>query len=339
MEKGRTGEALDAFRQSTRSDSACLPAWNDLAVLEASRGDLDAARATLEHALAIRSDVSVLIRNLEKVRSRQARLAYDSAFGTVTSLSPLALEWNKTLSAPREVAPSKPDTQSRALAAAREELRGLSGLLRDSLARKDAQIARLQGELDRLAAVAKPPASVPAAVVAAAEPPRKTIQPRVAAAPTPAPVPTPTPASATAPASSSVLSLVPVSDTIAALAHVAPESVSPSREGPLQSVLAWARAWSARDVDAYLAFYVSDFHPQDLDRPSWEAKRRERIMAPKSIRVDVQDQKLTMISSDHAEVVYRQVYQTEGSRLTSRKKIELTLVDGYWKILQEKEVR
>jgi len=104
-------------------------------------------------------------------------------------------------------------------------------------------------------------------------------------------------------------------------------------------VLAWARAWSARDVDAYLAFYVSDFHPQDLDRPSWEAKRRERIMAPKSIRVDVQDQKLTMISSDHAEVVYRQVYQTEGSRLTSRKKIELTLVDGYWKILQEKEVR
>jgi hypothetical protein len=92
-------------------------------------------------------------------------------------------------------------------------------------------------------------------------------------------------------------------------------------------------------VDAYLAFCVPDNHPQDLDRPGWEAKRRQRILAPKSIRVEVQDPKLAMLSPDHAEIVYRQIYQTEDSKLTSRKRIGLTLVDGYWKILLEKEAR
>ena len=50
------------------------------------------------------------------------------------------------------------------------------------------------------------------------------------------------------------------------------------------AITRWAQAWSARDVDAYLAAYASDFTADGMTRANWEAQRRARITAPKTHR-------------------------------------------------------
>lgn len=296
-QKGRKTEALDLFRRLTEEDSTNLEAWNNRAGLEAALGDLDAACASLEHALAVRPDLSVVSRNLEKVRSRQARLAYDSAFGTSGKLEPLALELRQSMSSdPDSDLRKEVDSLQTALESAKDDARR-ADRWRDSVADKDREIAQLRANQ----------AVSGAAVVASTGPVPKTVPPTVR--------------------------------TVLAEPRTAPATPPASRPQPLDAVMAWAKAWSDRDVDAYLAAYVAEYHPPGLSHGDWVVKRRDRVRAPKWIKLEVQDPKVTRTAPNRAEVVYRQVYQTEDSRLTSRKRIGLTFVDGQWRIEEEKEAR
>lgn len=293
---GRKTEALALLRRLTAEDSSDLAAWNDQAALQAELGDLDGARISLEHALVVRPDVAVLSRNLEKICSRQARMAYDSAFGTPSRLEPLSLELRSVPAVEGNAERSvETDSLRQALACANLEAVEVAGL-RDSLADRDKQIARLES--------ARPPTG--SAIVAAAAPVARAAVP---AARPPAP------------------------------ARRGGMQVETSRTDPVQAVKAWAKAWSDRDVEAYLASYAPDYHPAGSSRLEWEDQRRARIRTPDWIKVDVESPVLHRIGQDQAEVVYRQVYQTQGVRLTSRKKIGLTIFQGEWKIEEEKEAR
>jgi len=53
----------------------------------------------------------------------------------------------------------------------------------------------------------------------------------------------------------------------------------------LAAVNGWAKAWSAKDADAYLAYYASAFQvPGGEPRAAWEATRRDRITKPGSMK-------------------------------------------------------
>src|SRR5438477_3683260 len=81
----------------------------------------------------------------------------------------------------------------------------------------------------------------------------------------------------------------------------------------------WAQAWSKKDADAYLAFYARDFKtPGGEPRPQWEDARRERVTAPKSIAVGVEQPKVTMQGSDQANVSFRQSYRSDRLKTSSR---------------------
>lgn len=102
------------------------------------------------------------------------------------------------------------------------------------------------------------------------------------------------------------------------------------------SVASWARAWASRDVDAYLAFYASDFNtPDGLSRSDWEALRRERITKPTRIAVSLSNIKTEQPSPDKATVSFRQVYQSDRLKSISSKTLELALHDGKWQIVRE----
>jgi tetratricopeptide (TPR) repeat protein len=304
-QKGRKAEALELFRRITSDDSTNLEAWNNRAGLEAALGNLDEARSSLEHALAVRPDLAVLSRNLEKVRSRQAHLAYDSAFGTSSPLSPLALEMRQNVSSQPDPGLRKEvDSLQVALDSARIEARR-SGQWRDSLLARDREIALLRANQTTRGT----------AVVAAVESSSKTDA---------SPVRTTEPARPIEPPNPGALR---------------PSGKTSSSVSPLEALTAWAKAWTDRDVEAYFAAYVPEYHPPGMSHGEWVEKRRERIRAPKWIKVEVHDPKTVHATGNRVEVVYRQVYQTEGSRLTSRKRIELTLVEGKWKIEEEKEAR
>ena len=106
----------------------------------------------------------------------------------------------------------------------------------------------------------------------------------------------------------------------------------------LDAVNAWAKAWSAKDVDRYLAFYAKEFKtPGGEARSEWEKARRQRINAPKSITVTVDAPKVTVTGDSQATVTFRQGYRSDVIKTaTATKTLVLARTDGRWLILQER---
>lgn len=104
----------------------------------------------------------------------------------------------------------------------------------------------------------------------------------------------------------------------------------------IAAVNAWASAWSKKDVDGYLAFYAKDFKaPGGEAREAWEAGRRTRITAPKSISVTIDAPKAT-VNGDQATVSFRQGYQSDITQGSSNKTLVMAKSSGRWLIQQEK---
>ena len=104
----------------------------------------------------------------------------------------------------------------------------------------------------------------------------------------------------------------------------------------LETVRAWAKAWSDQDVAAYLAFYGSDFHPpRGVSRSAWEKSRHERIIKPKSIHVDIASPKVSLTDTRHARVSFRQSYHSDAVKSTTTKSLEMVKTGGKWLIKQE----
>jgi tetratricopeptide (TPR) repeat protein len=104
----------------------------------------------------------------------------------------------------------------------------------------------------------------------------------------------------------------------------------------LETVQAWAKAWSNQDVAAYLAFYGSDFHPpRGVSRSAWEKSRHERISKPKSIHVDIASPKVSLTDTRHARVSFRQSYHSDAVKSTTTKSLEMIKTGEKWLIKQE----
>jgi ketosteroid isomerase-like protein len=106
------------------------------------------------------------------------------------------------------------------------------------------------------------------------------------------------------------------------------------------AVNAWAQAWSNKDADGYLAAYAKDFKtPGGEARADWEKSRRERIAAPKSIAVGVEQPKVTLQGSDEASVTFRQSYRSDKLKSANRKTLVMTRADGRWQIREERAAK
>ena len=173
----------------------------------------------------------------------------------------------------------------------------------------------------RGAAGAKPPATVTAAAPAAAAAPVAT---KPAAPADTKTAPPATPATAPTPDKSAAKPAVP-----------APAAAG--SDDLVQVVNAWAAAWSKRNVDAYLAFYAKDFKtPKGEARADWEEGRRARILAPKSISVEVEGPKVSMDGDKQGSVTFRQRYKSDTITANGMKTLVLVKTDAGWRIQQEK---
>jgi tetratricopeptide (TPR) repeat protein len=117
-------------------------------------------------------------------------------------------------------------------------------------------------------------------------------------------------------------------------ADPAPTKPVTANPGVEAAVTRWAQAWSARDVDAYLAAYARDFAAGGMTRANWEAQRRARITAPKSIEVKISDLKIEQ-QGDSASATFRQTYRSDRLSSTATKTLKLVLQNGEWRIVDE----
>jgi Flp pilus assembly protein TadD/ketosteroid isomerase-like protein len=141
----------------------------------------------------------------------------------------------------------------------------------------------------------------------------------------------------------------PVAVAVAPTTSAAPkEPAKPVAEKPaapkagnaeiLDTVNAWAKVWSAKDVDGYLAFYGKDFKtPGGEARADWEKARRQRVSAPKSIAVTVEAPKVSVAADGQASVTFRQGYRSDVIKsANATKTLVLARSEGRWLIQQER---
>lgn len=98
----------------------------------------------------------------------------------------------------------------------------------------------------------------------------------------------------------------------------------------------WAEAWSAKNFDAYVGFYSSQFEPQShASIAEWRESRRPRILKAEKIMVQVSDFKVRPVNSKEVEVRFRQRYESGALKVSSLKTIVWVQEDSRWKIRKE----
>ena len=174
-------------------------------------------------------------------------------------------------------------------------------------------------------------APAPAAVVATQRPaPAPAAAAPAPVAPTPTPAPAPAAAAAPAPASA------PTAEAPAPAPAPAPATASDSStQAVTAAVQAWASAWAAKDMKAYLGAYDKSFDPPgNQNRAAWEKEREARIVGKSKISVKLSDINVS-VQGDKATARFRQAYSADSLNVSSRKTLDLVHNNGRWTIVRE----
>ncbi len=112
------------------------------------------------------------------------------------------------------------------------------------------------------------------------------------------------------------------------------------RDAAIALVREWAAAWSARDVDRYLAFYAASFRPSSgLGRKAWARQRHRRLRAPHFIEVELDNLEVVALGGGAMEARFVQRYRSDSYRDQVRKALRLTPTAAGWRISAERVVR
>jgi len=103
-----------------------------------------------------------------------------------------------------------------------------------------------------------------------------------------------------------------------------------------RTLRAWTEAWSARDADAYLAFYSNQFKvPAGSDFTTWSQERKTRITRPEFIKIAIEHVKIKF-KGDTAKVSFTQRYESNIVKDSSKKTLVLVREGSTWKIVEER---
>ncbi|MCW8919456.1 MAG: tetratricopeptide repeat protein [Gammaproteobacteria bacterium] len=131
------------------------------------------------------------------------------------------------------------------------------------------------------------------------------------------------------------LQLLPL-DYHEAPATPSPPPRSPSGDEAIAALKQWAAAWSAQDVEGYLAAYDATYRPpRGLTLAQWQAQRRLRLRKPGVIEVALEGFEVS--SGDGGALLVKAVqrYHSDHYRDLTRKGFVLLSRDGAWKIGDE----
>jgi len=303
-EQGDASAAADVFQRLTQDYPPLPEPYNNLAVIYAAQGRYDQARAALEKSIRTHPSYATAYANLGDVYAKLASEAYDRAL-RLDSSDP----------------------------AARKKL----ALVRELAAPEQAAPIRVASRAPTPPPVAPAKAAERATTATAPKEPAEPVAPAAAPAKPAAPVAT---ASATpakpAPAAPRAADKPPATVASAKPLPAASATKSDPEASALRSVRAWAKAWSAQDVDGYLAFYAPDFEtPRGMPRAEWEAERRSRVSGPRSIKVTIRDTKVVRRDNGRVAVSFQQSYRSDRFQGRTRKTLELIRVGDDWRIVEE----
>jgi tetratricopeptide (TPR) repeat protein len=303
-EQNKTADAIKVFTGITDDFPELPEPYNNLAVLYASQGQYEKAKTALEMAINTHPSYATAHENLGDIYAKMASQAYDKALqldkGNANAQSKLALI-KDIFSRQATRQPAKPVATASAPAPAAPPV--------------TAKLAPPAAPVAAPAPAAATPSTKPAAQPAALPPP-------------------PVPAAKPAPVAEPAKIVVPAKAT----EKPAPEaSKEDDHEAILASVHGWAKAWSAKNVSAYLKAYGPDLVlAKGENRANWEQTRKERISKPKSISVTVSSPEVKLTDADHARVTFKQIYRSPTLNSETWKTLLMVKSGGKWLIHEER---
>lgn len=305
-EQGRTSDAIGVFVALTQDFPELPEPHNNLAVLYASQGQYDKSRRELELAIQTHPSYATAHENLGDIYAQLARQAYDKA---------LNLDKNKT--------------------SAQTKLALIKTLPIGPTAGRTPTVVTERVAVAPIPTPAAPPKAAPVAVPAPAAP-------APAAVITPKPIPIAPPAKAIEAPKTETPKAEPPKPVVKpdATNKTTPAKPPLKEDSPadksavLQTVQGWARAWSSKNVNAYLGYYGRDFKAPGGNRKDWENTRRDRIERPKKIAVEVL-KPMVKIQGERAEVRFRQRYESSNLSATTQKTLVLNKTGNRWHIVEE----
>lgn len=306
-ELNRYQEAIKVFSDLTTDYPQLPEPYNNLAVLYAAQGQYERAKQSLEQAIRTHPSYATAHENLGDIYAKMASLAYDKALqldeSNISAQTKLALI-RELFNPGRGTDTARTDAAK--ATAARAPVKTATKAPVKTTALQDKEVPT--GDTEPAST-----AGVKAVGASAAESGAETV---AAAGQT---------------------------ESAAARARARPAMAAGSATSAAEPGIAieqvvrdWAQAWSRQDVPAYLAFYADNFAPpRGLDRAAWEAERKQRLQAPKQIKVEVSNLRV-QIKGDKAQARFSQRYEADHLKGTYSKTLDLALQDGQWKIVRER---
>lgn len=301
-DSGKTSDAIATFTRLTEDFPELPEPYNNLAVLYAGQSQFDKARTALEMAIRTNPSYATAHENLGDVYAKLASQAYNKALQLDASNAgvPPKLALIRELFSPAGAKNQRPVPAPVATPA-----------------------------IPTAVATAKPAPTLPGPAVGKPTPNATPVAPPAAQ------TATPTPPTAAAPASAAPAVVTTPTPTPTATTTPAPAAASNSTRDAEAAVIAWAKAWAARDVKAYLAAYGKDFTPPNsMSRGAWEEERRQRISSKSKITVKLENLAVTA-SANTAVAKFRQDYKANGLSVSSRKTLDLVKNGERWQIVKE----
>ena len=117
------------------------------------------------------------------------------------------------------------------------------------------------------------------------------------------------------------------------------EQVSVSPPQLRANVMAWAKAWSDRDVVQFISYYATDYTVPNKTRAEWLSDRRLKITNKKFIKVNVGAFKQQVLDDGNIQVDFVQSYRSDTIADTIRKRLTFKKFGVNWKIIAEKVIR
>lgn len=155
-------------------------------------------------------------------------------------------------------------------------------------------------------------------------------------APSPATAPSPAPVQVAKAPVAAPVAKAPVTTPVTAAASAPPAAAPSGTEKDVETaVRAWAAAWAAKDMGGYLAAYGKAFDPPgSQSRKAWEEERRVRIVGKSRISVDISNLDVK-VDGSKATARFRQDYNADSLKVSSRKTLEFVKAGDQWQIVKE----
>jgi len=283
---------------------------NNLAAVAAVRGDIEAARGWLEQAIVLDAQTATIYRNLGSVYAEIARDSYGRALQFDFEQTPLQLD----IFANQGVVswPLGADTiVARVSPPAVERVDIPDVAMSSPLLAVEPRSGETADGTDTVVAVV--PATGTDRADSIADPLETSLDPVVE-------------------------QQVPGVDLVTSVPAVIDVAAKP-HEDPIRFLERWAAAWSAQDVEGYLAFYRHDFEPAGgLGYDEWIRQRRERLQRPEEIKVTLFDVVLRREADGLLQLEVMQDYRSERYSDRTRKLFDLRRQDDSWSIVRERSL-